>query len=240
MRGRRASISTPWLFTDELDGRASRAVSRITGVPQLRLHDVSFSSLYAYFLAPAWWLGATGRGYAAAKYLNAAVMTASIFPAYALARLFVPRPAAIACGVATAAIPSLASTRGADPGAARVLLGDARTVAPRARAAAPLGAPSPARGRARHRRPGDSLGARGADRRRAARRRASWRRRAHAGRQLIGSWSTRERVGAVVLALGGLIALGAFVNAPLVLLGDRHPLPPPRCSRTACGRPARS
>ena len=49
------------------------------------------TSLYAYFLAPAWWLGASSPGYAAAKYLNAAVMTATLFPAYGLARLFVPR-----------------------------------------------------------------------------------------------------------------------------------------------------
>ena len=37
-------------------------------------------------------------------------MTASLFPAYALARLFVPRWPAVVCGVATAAIPSLAYT----------------------------------------------------------------------------------------------------------------------------------
>ena len=99
--------STPWLFTDELEwaGR-SRGVAH-HGVPQLRLHDVSFGSLYEYLIAPAWWLGATGHAYAAAKYINAAVMTASIFPAYALARLFVSRPAAFACGVATAVIPAL-------------------------------------------------------------------------------------------------------------------------------------
>ena len=102
--------TTPWLFTDELEwaGR-SRGVAH-HGVPQLRLHDVSFSSAYEYLIAPAWWLGATGRAYAAAKYINAAVMTAAIFPAYALARLFVSRAAAIACGVATAAIPALVYT----------------------------------------------------------------------------------------------------------------------------------
>ncbi len=102
--------STPWLFTDELEwaGR-SRGVAH-HGVPQLRLHDVSFSSLYEYLIAPAWWLGATGRAYAAAKYINAAVMTAAIFPAYALARLFVPRVAALACGVAAAVVPALVYT----------------------------------------------------------------------------------------------------------------------------------
>ena len=63
--------STPWLFTDELQwAELSRGVAH-HGVPQLRLHDVAFSSLYSYFIAPAWWLGATAQGYAAVKYLNA-------------------------------------------------------------------------------------------------------------------------------------------------------------------------
>jgi hypothetical protein len=101
---------TPWLFTDELQWAGlSRGVAH-HGHPQLRLQEQGFSSLYPYFLAPSWWLGATASAYAAAKYLNAAVMTASLFPAFALARLFVPRWAALACGVATAAIPSLVYT----------------------------------------------------------------------------------------------------------------------------------
>ena len=102
--------STPWLFTDELQwGELSRSIAR-TGHPELRLHSVSFESLYAYLLAPVWWLGGTGPAYTAAKYLNAAVMTATIFPAYALARLFVPRWPAVCTGLATAAIPALAYT----------------------------------------------------------------------------------------------------------------------------------
>ena len=72
-------------------------------------------------------------------------MTASLFPAYALARLFVTRPAAIACGVATAVDPGSRLHGDADPGAARVLLGDARALAPRARA----DPPRPPLGRAR-------------------------------------------------------------------------------------------
>jgi hypothetical protein len=98
---------TPWLFTDELEwsGR-SRGIAQ-HGVPELRLHHASLQSLYAYVIAPAWWLGATAHAYAGIKYVNAAVMTASLFPAYGLARLFVPRAAAIVCGVASAAIPAL-------------------------------------------------------------------------------------------------------------------------------------
>ncbi len=101
---------SPWIFTDELQwSLLSRGVAH-TGHPQLREHAESMWSLYSYFLAPAWWAGATAPGYAAAKYLNAIVMTASLFPAYGLARFFVPRTVAIGAGVAAAAIPSLALT----------------------------------------------------------------------------------------------------------------------------------
>jgi hypothetical protein len=101
---------TPWLFTDELQWAGlSRGVAH-HGVPQLRLERAHSSSLYTYLIAPAWWLGATGPSYAAAKYINAAVMAASLFPAYALARLVVPRVAATIVGVAAAAVPALAYT----------------------------------------------------------------------------------------------------------------------------------
>ena len=84
-------IPSPWIFTDELNwALLSRGVAH-TGHPQLRAHTVSPGSIYAYFLAPAWWAGATSPGYAAAKYLNALIMTATIFPTYGLARLFLQR-----------------------------------------------------------------------------------------------------------------------------------------------------
>ena len=102
--------STPWLFTDELQwAELSRGIAQ-HGRPELRLHPVAFPSLYPYFLAPSWWLGATGPAYTAAKYLNAVVMTATLFPAYALARLFVARWPAVCCALAAAAIPELAYT----------------------------------------------------------------------------------------------------------------------------------
>jgi len=103
-------IPSPWIFTDELQwSLLSRGVAH-TGHPQLRMHDASLHSLYVYLLAPAWWFGGTSPGYAAAKYINAIVMTASLFPAYALGRLFLSRIPAVLCAVATAAIPSLALT----------------------------------------------------------------------------------------------------------------------------------
>jgi hypothetical protein len=102
--------STPWNFTDELKwAMLSRSIAH-TGHGALQAAPAAANSLYAYFLAPTWWAGATGPSYAAAKYLNAIVMTASLFPAYGLARLFLPRFAAVFAALATASIPALVYT----------------------------------------------------------------------------------------------------------------------------------
>ena len=203
--------TTPWLFTDELEwaGR-SRGVAH-HGVPQLRLHQVSFSSLYEYLIAPAWWLGATGRAYAAAKYINVAVMTASIFPAYALARLFVSRGAAIACGVATAAIPALVYTGMLIPEPlayfwstlALWLLARALIVRSRRAIVLAVGAIVLAPVMRSELEVLVIAGLVAATLMAATGSR---------GRSLIGGWSVRERTGAIVLGLGVLITLGAFAN----------------------------
>jgi hypothetical protein len=100
--------STPWLFTDELEwAEESRGIAH-HGVAQLRGQDVGFSTLYPYLIAPAWWASGTSSGYAAAKYINAAITAAVLFPGYGLARLFLRRSAALVCAVATAAIPAAA------------------------------------------------------------------------------------------------------------------------------------
>jgi len=100
--------STPWLFTDELQwAEESRGIAH-HGVAQLRGQDIAFESLYPYVIAPAWWASGTSAGYSAAKYINAAVTAAVVFPGFGLARLFLRRPAALACAVATAAIPAAA------------------------------------------------------------------------------------------------------------------------------------
>lgn len=203
--------SKPWLFTDELEwALRSRGVAH-HGVPYLRWQRASFSSLYEYLIAPAWWAHTTPGGYAAAKYIGTATMTASLFPAYALARLFVPRWPAIACGVATAAIPGLYFSAFLIPeplayfwstlavwliaralvrrtGRAALAAGAVTILAPAIRSeltvlilAAALAAVIVA-----------ATGLR--------------------GRALIGSWSRYEQLGAVVLIVGGLIAAGAFLN----------------------------
>lgn len=203
--------STPWLFSDELQWAAqSRGVAH-HGVPQLRLHNASFGSVYAYLIAPAWWSGATAPAYAAAKYINVAVMAASLFPAYALARLVVPRAAAVACGVASAVIPALVYSGMLIPESlayfwsSLVLWLLARAMLLRSRRAVSLAvlvlvlAPL-----VRSQLAVLVVAAIVA----AAMMALSGLR----GRQLIGTWSWQERAGAIVLGLGGLIALGVFAN----------------------------
>lgn len=57
--------------------------------------------------APAWLLGSTLDGYAAAKLINAVVMSSAVFPAYWLARGLVRRSFALAVAAATVATPAM-------------------------------------------------------------------------------------------------------------------------------------
>ena len=66
------------------------------------------ASLVAYFLAPVWWLGTTAAQYSAAKLLLVLTMTATVFPAYALARLVVSPWYALAAAGGATAVPALA------------------------------------------------------------------------------------------------------------------------------------
>ena len=201
---------TPWNFVDELQwAELSRGVAH-TGRPELRTHPAAFHSLYTYFLAPAWWLGTTGKGYAAAKYLNVFVAAATLFPAYGLARGFVGRGAATIVGFAAAATPAVAYAGMLIPESlayfwsalviclvARALLhpGYARAafavvalvVAPAVRSQ--LAVLFPAAFVA-------LLFALAGSRR---------------GRSLIGSWSVRERIGAATLVVLAVVWSGSFV-----------------------------
>jgi hypothetical protein len=202
---------TPWLFTDELQWASlSRGVAH-HGVPELRLERAPFSSLYTYLIAPAWWLGATAPGYAAAKYINAVVMTATLFPAYALARLFVPRWTAIACGVAAAAIPSLAYTGMLIPESLAyfwstlVLWLLARALLMRSRRSVALAVASLLIAPLVRNQLGVLIAA-------ALIACAVMAATGQRGRQLIREWSWGERIGTAVLLLGAVIWLGAFAT----------------------------
>ncbi len=99
---------TPWLFTDEIKlTQISRSIAD-TGHASLRGEPSGFETLYAYAMAPFWWIGDVGTAYAAIKYLGVAVMTSVLFPAYFLARMVASRPAALFAATATAAAPALA------------------------------------------------------------------------------------------------------------------------------------
>lgn len=98
---------SPWLFADELDyAQLARSIAE-TGRPGRRGDPESFATLYAYLTAPAWLIDRTQTAYDAAKYIGVVSMTATVFPAYALARLVVSRRPALFAAVAAAAIPAL-------------------------------------------------------------------------------------------------------------------------------------
>jgi hypothetical protein len=98
----------PWLNSDEFErAQLARAIAA-TGHEAQRTVPHAFDSLYTYLIAPAWRIGDTSRAYGVAKAIGVVAMTAVVFPAYLLARLFVsPRWALFAC-VGAAVIPALA------------------------------------------------------------------------------------------------------------------------------------
>jgi hypothetical protein len=98
----------PTIFTDELElTQLSRAIAE-TGEPARRGEPYGFATLVAYFLAPAWWLGSVAAAYATAKLMLVLAMTATLFPAYALARLVVTPWYALAAATGATIVPALA------------------------------------------------------------------------------------------------------------------------------------
>ena len=99
---------TPWLFTDELEHtQFSRAIAD-TGRAARRGVEHSPDSLYAYVIAPAWWIHDTSAAYGVAKAIGIAAMTAAIFPTYAVARLLVSKTAALVTATLAVSIPAFA------------------------------------------------------------------------------------------------------------------------------------
>jgi len=98
----------PTIYSDEIElAQLSRSIAE-TGEAARRGDPYGVATLVAYFLAPAWWFGSAATGYAAAKLLLVLAMTATIFPAYALARLVVPRWYALAAATGATVVPALA------------------------------------------------------------------------------------------------------------------------------------
>lgn len=98
----------PTIFTDEIElAQLSRSIAE-TGEPARRGEPYGLATLAAYFLAPVWWLGSTTAAYTAAKLLLVLAMTATVFPAYALARLVVSPWYAVAAAGGATTVPALA------------------------------------------------------------------------------------------------------------------------------------
>jgi hypothetical protein len=98
----------PTIFTDELElTQLARSIAE-TGEPARRGEPYGLATLVAYLLAPVWWLGSTTASWAAAKLLLVLAMTATIFPAYGLARMVVPKWHALVAAGASVAVPALA------------------------------------------------------------------------------------------------------------------------------------
>jgi hypothetical protein len=98
----------PTLFSDEIELTwLARSIAE-TGEPSRRGDPYGVATLVAYFLAPVWWLGSASTAYAAAKVLLVLAMTATIFPAYALARMVVQPWYALAAAAGAVTVPALA------------------------------------------------------------------------------------------------------------------------------------
>src|SRR4051794_21400420 len=98
---------TPWLFLDEIKfTRIARGLADHLH-PVVMGENTSLGSLATILMAPAWWLGSVGDGYAVAKWIGVACMTATLFPAYALARLVVGRWAALFAATGAVVAPAL-------------------------------------------------------------------------------------------------------------------------------------
>jgi hypothetical protein len=100
--------ATPWLFGDELElTQLSRSVAD-TGEAARRGEPHSFNTLWTYLMAPAWLIDDVHAAYSTVKYLAVVVMTLTVFPAYAIARMLVDRGPALFVAIASASIPALA------------------------------------------------------------------------------------------------------------------------------------
>ena len=86
---------------------ADLPVDCIQVMPARRGQPIYFKSLYAFLLAPFWWIHSTTTAYAAIKYMNAVVMTLAAVPTYLLARMLVTRRAALAVGLLAVLIPGM-------------------------------------------------------------------------------------------------------------------------------------
>jgi hypothetical protein len=100
--------ATPTIFNDELlYSKLSQSIAAGHGLSIRGEHFFFPAPVASIVLAPVWWLHSMTDAYAAAKLLNAAVMSAAVFPAYWLARRIVRPSFALLAAVATVATPAM-------------------------------------------------------------------------------------------------------------------------------------
>ncbi len=98
---------TPTIFSDELETtQISRAIAE-TGHAARRGEPYGFTSLVPWLTAPFWWLHPVATAYEAIKSVQAFVMAAAIFPAFLLARRVLSPGWAYFAAVAAIAGPAL-------------------------------------------------------------------------------------------------------------------------------------
>jgi hypothetical protein len=92
---------TPTIFTDELEwSQISRSIAA-TGHAARRGEPIQFKSLYAFLIAPAWWLHSTSSAYTLIKYINTIVMALVAIPTFLVARTMVSTRIATIAALAT-------------------------------------------------------------------------------------------------------------------------------------------
>ena len=102
----------PWIMVDELIYSELAKSFADSGQFLIRDHSTAaYGVIYPALIAPAWAaFQSIPDAYAAAKAINAVLMSLAAIPAYMLARRMLPRPLAFAAAVLTVALPSMVYT----------------------------------------------------------------------------------------------------------------------------------
>src|SRR6059036_1516261 len=100
--------ATPTVFNDELlYAKLSQSIAAGHGLAIRGEHFFFPAPLAPLVQSPAWLLGSMTDAYATAKLLNAAIMSAAVFPAYWLARQIVRPSYALLTAAAAVATPAM-------------------------------------------------------------------------------------------------------------------------------------
>jgi hypothetical protein len=100
-------VPTPYIFADELRyTQIARSLAE-GGEVMRRGYPVGLDTLAEVFTAPAWLLDDVDAAYDLAKYIGVAAMSATVFPAYGLARMLVSTRWALFAAAASVAVPAL-------------------------------------------------------------------------------------------------------------------------------------